>query len=69
MVPFDKGLQDAVSSKPGKRRENIMASKNQEDINAARPTLEHLLLIYVAAGAAGECVGEQLWTIPQTSIS
>ena len=46
-----------------------MASKNQEDIEVAHPTLEHLLLIYVAAGAACECVGEQLWTMPQTSIS
>lgn len=45
-----------------------MASKNQEDINVAHPAFEHLLLIYVAAGAAGECVGEQLWTMSQTSI-
>jgi aromatic ring-opening dioxygenase catalytic subunit (LigB family) len=68
VVPFDKGLQDAVGSKPEKRRENMMALKKREDINVAHPTLEHLLPIYIAAGAAGECVGEQPWTTPQASI-
>lgn len=68
-MPFDKGLQDAVGSKPEKRRENMMALKKREDINVAHPTLEHLLPIYVAAGAASECVGKQLWTTPQASIS
>lgn len=63
------GLQDAAGSNPEKRRENMMASKKREDINVPHPTLEHLLPTYIAAGAAGEYVGEQLWTTPQASIS
>jgi len=30
VVPFDKGLQDVVGSKPEKRRENMMALKNEK---------------------------------------
>lgn len=35
----------------------------------AHPSLEHLLPIYVAAGAAGQDLGEQVWTFGEASLS
>jgi 4,5-DOPA dioxygenase extradiol len=39
------------------------------DVRKAHPTLEHLLPIYVAAGAAGSDQGEQIWTLAEGSLS
>lgn len=41
----------------------------REDARKAHPTVEHILPFYVAAGAAGHDVGEQLWTLPEGSLS
>jgi len=39
------------------------------DARKAHPSLEHLLPVYVAAGAAGEDLGVRLWTLPEKSLS
>jgi 4,5-DOPA dioxygenase extradiol len=41
----------------------------RSDARKAHPTLEHILPINVAAGAAGLDLGEQLWTFPELSLS
>jgi hypothetical protein len=41
----------------------------RSDGRQAHPTLDHILPMYVAAGAAGESSGEQLWTMPEVSLS
>jgi 4,5-DOPA dioxygenase extradiol len=41
----------------------------RSDARNAHPTLEHILPVYVSAGAAGSDVGEQLWTFPEMSLN
>jgi len=40
-----------------------------KDARRAHPTFEHLLPIYIGAGAAGEDVGKQLWTMPEWGMA
>lgn len=42
---------------------------DRSDAREAHPTLDHILPIYVAAGAAGSDVGEQMWTYCEGSLS
>jgi hypothetical protein len=41
----------------------------RSDGRQAHPTLDHILPMCVAAGTAGEISGEQLWTMPEISLS
>ena len=41
----------------------------RSDAKKAHPTLEHILPMYVAAGAAGPDLGKRLWTLPEKSLS
>jgi hypothetical protein len=68
-VSFDEALKEATSAKPEERQAKMSALLKRSDAKKAHPTLEHLLPIYVAAGAAGSDVGEQLWTLPERSAS
>ena len=47
----------------------MAALLGRSDASKAHPTLEHILPIYVSAGAAGLDVGEQLWTLAEGSLS
>lgn len=47
----------------------MTALMERSDARNAHPTLEHILPIYVAAGAAGIDVGQQIWTFPEGSLS
>ncbi|RWA05641.1 hypothetical protein EKO27_g9470 [Xylaria grammica] len=66
---FDEAVMEAVSTKPKDRRAAMSALTKRGDARQAHPTLEHLLPIYVVAGAAGLDVGERLWTMPEGSLN
>ncbi|KAL6721876.1 hypothetical protein ACLMJK_000981 [Lecanora helva] len=66
---FDEALKDATTSPPGEREQRMVALTKRPDARQAHPTFEHLLPAYVAAGAAGEDLGTQLWTLTEGSVS
>ena len=47
----------------------MSALVQRDDARKAHPTLDHILPLYVVAGAAGEDVGERLWTFPDGSLN
>ncbi|KAJ8124003.1 hypothetical protein ONZ43_g174 [Nemania bipapillata] len=66
---FDDALKDAVSTKPEDRQAEMSTLMKRGDARQAHPTLEHILPMYVAAGAAGLDVGERLWAMPEGSLN
>lgn len=68
-VSFDDALKEATTAKPEERQANMSALMSKSDTRKAHPTLEHLLPIYIAAGAAGSDLGEQIWGFPEGSLS
>lgn len=66
---FDEALRDAVEQ-PAESRQMAMAQLlKRSDARKAHPSFEHLLPIFVGAGAAGEDVGKRFWTLPEGSMS
>ncbi|KAK9313192.1 Extradiol ring-cleavage dioxygenase, class III enzyme, subunit B [Lipomyces starkeyi] len=60
---FDDMLARALSSDVGRVREDAMANLiKTDDAHKSHPTKEHLLPIYIAAGAAYNQKGERLYT-------
>ncbi|KAK5111804.1 hypothetical protein LTR62_004724 [Meristemomyces frigidus] len=69
-VSFDEALKDAVEREPGSRRREAMRDLVQRgDAREAHPSLEHLLPVFVAAGAAGEDAGRRIWTMAERSLA
>jgi 4,5-DOPA dioxygenase extradiol len=68
-ITFDDALKEAATSNPETRRAKMLELMKRSDARQAHPTLDHILPMHVAAGAAAESVGEQLWTMPETSLS
>jgi aromatic ring-opening dioxygenase catalytic subunit (LigB family) len=69
-VSFDAALKDAVETKPGNGRDEVMVDLlKRPDARQAHPTFEHLLPIHVAVGASGEDQGRQLWTLAELSLA
>lgn len=67
---FDEALRDAMEAVPGRERDEKMeALLRGKDLAAAHPSLEHLLPVFVAAGAAGEDAGRRVWTLVEGSAS
>jgi aromatic ring-opening dioxygenase catalytic subunit (LigB family) len=66
---FDEALKEAATAKPEERQAKMLALMRRSDARKAHPTLEHILPIHVAAGAASSDLGEQLWTLPEGSLS
>lgn len=66
---FDNALNEAASTKAETRRAAMSALMKRHDARQAHPTLEHILPMYVAAGAAGSDVGERLWTLAEGSLN
>ena len=66
---FDQALKDAATAKPEERQLKMSALMRRSDARKAHPTLEHIIPIYICAGAAGTDLGEQLWTFPEGSLS
>ncbi|QIX00701.1 hypothetical protein AMS68_006218 [Peltaster fructicola] len=66
---FDVALKQAAEV-PSSERETALATLlTRSDARQAHPTFEHLLPVHIAAGAAGDDSGKQLWTLPEGSLS
>lgn len=66
---FDAALQEAVEQ-PVEQRELAMSKLLvRDDARKAHPSFEHLLPVFVGAGAAGLDKGEQIWTKVEGSVS
>ena len=66
---FDEALKDAVTAAPEERQQKMAELTKRTDARQAHPSFEHLLPIYVGAGAAGENVGKRLWTLKEGCMS
>lgn len=66
---FDEALKTAVESLPAERRDRMAKLLLRGDARQAHPTFDHLLPIHIGAGAAGEDVGERLWTYREGGLS
>lgn len=67
---FDDALKEAVEQGDADCREKAMvALLKRSDARRAHPSFEHLLPVHIAAGAAGDDKGKQLWTLPEGSMS
>ncbi|KAK3393042.1 putative ferrous iron binding protein [Podospora didyma] len=68
-VSFDKALKEAVEAPPPERQARMAAVTKRPDARQAHPWMDHLMPVYVAAGAAGDDVGKQTWTLPEGSMA
>lgn len=66
---FDNALKEAVTATPEQRQMAMSALMKRDDARKAHPALDHILPMYVAAGAAGSDIGERLWTFPEASLN
>jgi 4,5-DOPA dioxygenase extradiol len=66
---FDEALREAATADPEQRQAKMAALLKRSDARKAHPTFEHLLPIFIGAGAAGEDKGTRLWTLPEGSFS
>jgi aromatic ring-opening dioxygenase catalytic subunit (LigB family) len=68
-LSFDEALKEAVTTDPEQRETKMAELLKRSDARKAHPTFEHLLPIFVGAGAAAEDKGVRLWTLPEGSMS
>ncbi|KAL2136402.1 hypothetical protein VTI74DRAFT_3836 [Chaetomium olivicolor] len=68
-VSFDNALKEAVESDPKVRQERMAAVTKRADARQAHPWMDHLMPVFVAAGAAGDDEGKQLWTMHEASFA
>lgn len=68
-VSFDDALKDAVEAKVDERQEKMAQICRRPDAKQAHPWMDHLMPIHVAAGAAGDDAGKQLWTMKEGSFA
>jgi aromatic ring-opening dioxygenase catalytic subunit (LigB family) len=68
-VTFDEALKDAVEQPPENREKAMVELLKRPDAREAHPSFDHLLPIYIGAGAAGDDVGRRLWTLKEGSMS
>lgn len=67
---FDEALKEAATAKkPEERQAKMSALMRRGDARKAHPSFEHILPMHVGAGAAGEDLGERLWTLTEGSLS
>jgi len=66
---FDEALKDAVKLSASEREQRMAELLRRPDARQAHPGFDHLLPIFVGAGAAGDDLGERLWTLKEGSLS
>ncbi|KAH9994518.1 LigB-domain-containing protein [Xylariaceae sp. FL0662B] len=67
-VSFDEALKDAVEAPPSERRARMLEVAKRPDARQAHPRFDHLMPVYVAAGAAGDDAGKQTWTMHEGAM-
>lgn len=67
-VSFDNALKEAVEADPKVREEKMTEAARRPDARQAHPWMDHLMPLYVAAGAAGDDWGKQTWTLHEGSM-
>jgi 4,5-DOPA dioxygenase extradiol len=68
-VSFDEALKYAVLTEPKDRQDFMAQVVRRPDARSAHPTMDHLMPVYVAAGAASEERGVQIWTMQEGSFA
>ncbi|KAL6352970.1 hypothetical protein LRP88_13447 [Fusarium phalaenopsidis] len=68
VVSFDNALRDAVEADPAVREDKMAAVCKRGDAKQAHPFADHLMPVYIAAGAAGEDWGKRTWTLHEGSF-
>ncbi|KAI1331902.1 Extradiol aromatic ring-opening dioxygenase [Xylariaceae sp. FL0255] len=68
-ISFDNALKEVAASNPEDRQKNMLDLMKRSDARQAHPTFDHILPMHVVAGAAGVDLGEQIWTMPEGSLS
>ncbi|ORY60551.1 Extradiol ring-cleavage dioxygenase, class III enzyme, subunit B [Pseudomassariella vexata] len=68
-VSFDEALKDAVEAEPSERQFAMAQVTKRPDAKQAHPWMDHLMPVYVAAGAAGEDAGKRTWTLHEGSMA
>jgi len=63
---FDEALKEGMTAKPEERQAKMASLVSRPDTRLAHPHLDHLLPTFIAAGAAGEDLGERLWTMNES---
>ena len=67
--PFDDMLKEAVEADPKEREEKMSALTKTAIAREAHPHMDHLMPVYVTAGAAGDDLGKQTWTLQEASMA
>ncbi|KAI1875710.1 uncharacterized protein JN550_001996 [Neoarthrinium moseri] len=67
-VSFDEALKEATEVAPAQRQERMAEAARRPDARQAHPWMDHLMPVYVAAGAAGEDQGKRTWTLHEGSM-
>lgn len=68
-LSFDEALRDAVEQDPKSREEAMRQLLLRKDAKKAHPSTDHLMPIYVGAGAASEEKATRLFTLAEGSMS
>ena len=69
VISFDNALKEAVEAPPDVRQERMAAVTKRPDARQAHPWMDHLMPVYIAAGAAGDDYGKQTWTMHESSFA
>jgi 4,5-DOPA dioxygenase extradiol len=68
-VSFDEALKDAAEASPDVRQARMAELVLRPDARKAHPWMDHLMPVFVAAGAGGDDAGKQLWTMQEGSMA
>ncbi|KAK7734755.1 hypothetical protein SLS53_007861 [Cytospora paraplurivora] len=68
-ISFDNALKRAVESPVAQRQLNLAAVCGRPDARQAHPWMDHLMPVHVTAGAAGQDLGKQIWTLHEGNFA
>ncbi|KAK1574340.1 Extradiol ring-cleavage dioxygenase, class III enzyme, subunit B [Colletotrichum navitas] len=68
-VSFDDALKEAAEAGAHERQRKMSQLCGRPDARQAHPWMDHLIPVHVAAGAAGDDLGRQLWTMKEGSFA
>lgn len=68
-VSFDNALKEAVEGDAEGRQDRMREAAKRKDARQSHPWMDHLMPLYIAAGAAGKDKGVQTWTLHEGSFA